>query len=123
MAFGNNLRLPLSVTGPGKLTVGKLYGGILIYEIWKTTRFSNLEILAKMEQEMMEKIEKEKGDDDDLPDKAKREEAKILKEEEKKQDRGLVEADENDEPLDEYDQFDEDPKFSKSRRDYYYQQR
>jgi hypothetical protein len=46
------------VTGPGKLTVGKLYGGILIYEIWKTTRFSNLEILAKMEQEMASKLEK-----------------------------------------------------------------
>ena len=44
-------------TGPGKLTVGKLYGGILIYEIWKTTRFSNLEILAKREQEMAFKIE------------------------------------------------------------------
>ena len=44
-------------TGPGKLTVGKLYGGILIYEIWKTTRFSNLEILAKMEQEMASKME------------------------------------------------------------------
>ena len=26
-------------TGQGKLTVGKLYGGVLIYEIWKTTRF------------------------------------------------------------------------------------
>jgi hypothetical protein len=39
----------------GKLTVGKLYGGVLIYEIWKTTRFSNLEILAKMEEEMEEK--------------------------------------------------------------------
>jgi len=38
--------------------VGKLYGGILIYEIWKTTRFSNLEILAKMEQEMATKLEK-----------------------------------------------------------------
>ena len=38
----------ITVTGPGKLTVGKLYGGILIYEIWKTTRFSNLEILAKV---------------------------------------------------------------------------
>ena len=47
----------ISDTGPGKLTVGKLYGGILIYEIWKTTRFSNLEILAKMEQEMASKIE------------------------------------------------------------------
>ena len=48
---------PIPDTGPGKLTVGKLYGGILIYEIWKTTRFSNLEILAKMEQEMASKIE------------------------------------------------------------------
>ncbi len=38
--------------------MGKLYGGILIYEIWKTTRFSNLEILAKMEQEMATKLEK-----------------------------------------------------------------
>merc|ERR1719192_1768229 len=46
-------------TGPGRLTVGKLYGGILIYEIWKTTRFSNLEILAKMEQEMASKLEKD----------------------------------------------------------------
>ena len=50
---------PFSVTGPGRLTVGKLYGGILIYEIWKTTRFSNLEILAKMEQEMACKLEKD----------------------------------------------------------------
>ena len=40
--------MQFAVTGPGKLTVGKLYGGILIYEIWKTTRFSNLEILAKV---------------------------------------------------------------------------
>ena len=48
-------------TGPGKLTVGKLYGGILIYEIWKTTRFSNLEILAKMEQEMASKMEGAQG--------------------------------------------------------------
>merc|ERR1712106_1131564 len=46
-------------TGQGKLTVGKLYGGVLIYEIWKTTRFSNLEILAKMEQEMASKLEKD----------------------------------------------------------------
>ena len=68
---------PIAVTGPGKLTVGKLYGGILIYEIWKTTRFSNLEILAKvrilnkqenssitlqMEREMATKLETEEGD-------------------------------------------------------------
>ena len=26
-------------TGQVKLTVWKLYGGVLIYEIWKTTRF------------------------------------------------------------------------------------
>ena len=30
-------------TGQGKLTVGKLYGGVLIYEIWKTTRFRLVE--------------------------------------------------------------------------------
>lgn len=30
-------------TGQGKLTVGKLYGGVLIYEIWKTTRFRFVE--------------------------------------------------------------------------------
>jgi hypothetical protein len=53
-------------TGQGKLTVGTLYGGVLIYEIWKTTRFSNLEILAKMEEEMEEK---EKGDSGDAPQK------------------------------------------------------
>ena len=44
----NIITMQFAVTGPGKLTVGKLYGGILIYEIWKTTRFSNLEILAKV---------------------------------------------------------------------------
>ena len=55
-------------TGQGKLTVGKLYGGVLIYEIWKTTRFSNLEILAKMEEEMEEK---EKIDSGDAPPKKK----------------------------------------------------
>ena len=49
-------------TGQGKLTVGKLYGGVLIYEIWKTTRFSNLEILAKMEEEMEEKEKLERGE-------------------------------------------------------------
>merc|ERR1719206_820066 len=49
-------------TGQGKLTVGKLYGGVLIYEIWKTTRFSNLEILAKMEEEMEEKEKAETGE-------------------------------------------------------------
>ena len=42
--------------------MGKLYGGVLIYEIWKTTRFSNLEILAKMEEEMEEKEKLERGE-------------------------------------------------------------
>ena len=54
-------------TGQGKLTVGKLYGGVLIYEIWKTTRFSNLEILAKMEEELEEKEKKKDGNDETEP--------------------------------------------------------
>ena len=33
-------------TGQGKLTVGKLYGGVLIYEIWKTTRFRLVKSLS-----------------------------------------------------------------------------
>ena len=56
-------------TGQGKLTVGKLYGGVLIYEIWKTTRFSNLEILAKMEEELEEKEKKKDGNDETEPTK------------------------------------------------------
>ena len=28
--------------GKGKLTVGKIYGGLLIYENWKVTKFGNL---------------------------------------------------------------------------------
>ena len=71
-------------TGAGKLTVGKLYGGVLIYEIWKTTRFSNLEILAKMEEEMEEKEALARGET--LPPKDKEKE----KEEEKKE--GTVET-------------------------------
>ena len=59
-------------TGAGKLTVGKLYGGVLIYEIWKTTRFSNLEILAKMEEEMEEKEALARGET--LPSKDKEKE-------------------------------------------------
>ena len=51
------------------MTVGKLYGGVLIYEIWKTTRFSNLEILAKMEEEMEEKEALARGET--LPPKEK----------------------------------------------------
>lgn len=53
------------------MTVGKLYGGVLIYEIWKTTRFSNLEILAKMEEEMEEKEALARGET--LPPKEKEE--------------------------------------------------
>ncbi len=33
---------PASETGPNKLTVGKIYGGMLILENWKQTRFSAL---------------------------------------------------------------------------------
>ena len=68
----------LITSNPGKLTVGKLYGGVLIYEIWKTTRFSNLEILAKMEEEMEEKEALARGET--IPSKEKPEEKKEGKE-------------------------------------------
>ena len=38
----------LSETGPNKLTVGKIYGGMLILENWKQTRFSALPAVRKM---------------------------------------------------------------------------
>ena len=28
--------------GKGKLTVGKIYGGLLIFENWKATKFGNV---------------------------------------------------------------------------------
>lgn len=34
-------------TGVGLLTVGKLYGGILIYENWRSTKFGHLEELRQ----------------------------------------------------------------------------
>ena len=39
-------------TGRGKLTVGKLYGGILIYENWRNTKFGAIEELRKQEVEL-----------------------------------------------------------------------
>ena len=44
-------------TGVGKLTVGKLYGGILIHENWRNTKFNCIEELRKQEAEM-EALEK-----------------------------------------------------------------
>ena len=41
-------------TGTGKLTVGKLYGGILIYDCWKKTKFGQIEVLRQQEAEIME---------------------------------------------------------------------
>ena len=38
---------PLAGTGVGLLTVGKLYGGILIYENWRSTKFGHLEELRQ----------------------------------------------------------------------------
>ena len=41
-------------TGRGKLTVGKLYGGILIHENWRNTKFGQIEELRKQEAELEE---------------------------------------------------------------------
>ena len=43
-----------SETGTGKLTVGKLYGGILIYDCWKKTKFGQIEVLRQQEAEIQE---------------------------------------------------------------------
>ena len=43
-----------SDTGVGKLTVGKLYGGILIHENWRNTKFGSIEELRKQEAEIEE---------------------------------------------------------------------
>ena len=98
-----------------------MYGGILIYEIWKTTRFSNLEILAKMEQEMASKLEK----DGVVVSDTKKEDAGIII---KGQDDpesalapvacGAVEAEERRE---EYDQYDDRSDFNDKKREYYNQ--
>jgi hypothetical protein len=39
---------PASEIGPNKLTVGKIYGGMLILENWKLTRFSELPLARKL---------------------------------------------------------------------------
>ena len=125
-------------TGPGKLTVGKLYGGILIYEIWKTTRFSNLEILAKMEQEMASKIEgvvvsdgkSSAGDRDsvktvetqqmidisDMPPLTN-----IVTETNMPVTNPVPEMVDNAMMREEYDQYNEDPNFNNKQREYYNQ--
>ena len=95
--------------------MGKLYGGILIYEIWKTTRFSNLEILAKMEKEMASKLEKEgvaKGEV--VEETSPRSDAANLLEE------NLL-GEQMEEEREEYDQYDDDPNFSNRQRDFYNQ--
>jgi len=104
-------------TGPGKLTVGKLYGGILIYEIWKTTRFSNLEILAKMEQEMASKLEKDviSGvivQENGKTDVNKNETLSLT---------SKVTGVESEEHCEEYDQYNDDPNFNNRQREYYNQ--
>ena len=96
--------------------MGKLYGGILIYEIWKTTRFSNLEILAKMEQEMASKLEKDqigvdKSSTNSLKESIKTEE--IPNEVENVGD--------NEELREEYDQYNDDPSYDNQQREYYNQ--
>lgn len=40
--LSRSFNLPFIETGPNKLTVGKIYGGMLILENWKRTRFSEL---------------------------------------------------------------------------------
>lgn len=97
--------------------MGKLYGGILIYEIWKTTRFSNLEILAKMEKDMASKLEKEVviGEDGEvIGETSPRSDAANLLEE------SLL-GEQIEEEREEYDQYDDDPNFSNRQRDYYNQ--
>ena len=117
-----------SVTGPGRLTVGKLYGGILIYEIWKTTRFSNLEILAKMEQEMASKLEKDqigvdKSSTISLKESIKTEETvnvldNVDDEADKVQTHTVAD---NEELREEYDQYNDDPSYNNQQREYYKQ--
>ena len=52
--------LSFPVTGVGKLTVGKLYGGVLIHDNWKQTKFGQIEELRKQEAEL-EAMEKEEA--------------------------------------------------------------
>ena len=113
--------------------MGKLYGGILIYEIWKTTRFSNLEILAKMEQEMASKMEipGAGGDKSSSADKdsiktvetqqmldAADEVATISSSQPKLNEPKNVD---HDELRESYDQYNDDPNFNTKQRQYYNQ--
>ena len=131
LQYNTIFNISLPVTGPGRLTVGKLYGGILIYEIWKTTRFSNLEILAKMEQEMACKLEiDQKGGDKSstasLKDSIKTEETIHVS------DNVVGDQAELGEPAgqtvvdhelreEEYDQYNEAPSYNTMQREYYNQ--
>ena len=112
--------------------MGKLYGGILIYEIWKTTRFSNLEILAKMEQEMASKLEKDqiggdKSSTNSLKDSIKTEETlhvtdNIVGEQQvelrEPAAQTVIDTELREE---EYDQYNEAPSYNNMQREYYNQ--
>ena len=39
--------IDIKATGTGHLTVGKLYGGILIHDNWRKTKFGQIEELRK----------------------------------------------------------------------------
>ena len=93
----------------------------MIYEIWKTTRFSNLEILAKMEQEMASKLEK-----DVITGGISKEDIKtttdVNKNETVTECTKLNEGDnENEEHPEEYDQYNDDQDFNNRQREYYNQ--
>ena len=112
--------------------MGKLYGGILIYEIWKTTRFSNLEILAKMEQEMACKLEKDqiggdKSSTNSLKDSIKTEEtlhvtdSLVGEQVEERRQPGAQTVIDNELREEEYDQYNDDPSYNNMQREYYNQ--
>ena len=107
--------------------MGKLYGGILIYEIWKTTRFSNLEILAKMEQEMACKLEKDqiggdKSSTNSLKDSVKTEETLQVSEQVEVGLPPVQTVIDNEElRAEEYDQYNDDPSYNNMQREYYNQ--
>jgi len=46
--FESFLNFPIEELNVGKLTVGKIYGGLLILENWKATRFGQIEPSASM---------------------------------------------------------------------------
>ena len=54
MVSSNTFSFSFTDTGVGKLTVGKLYGGILIHENWRNTKFGSIEELRKQEAEIEE---------------------------------------------------------------------